>query len=82
MTDVGSYGSLSNMFAFPVVSQVLCHVTDTVPYHTAALARCRLRRGTRHNGVRCMVFINPETSKHAGTQGHVSLCGLHYMTAY
>lgn len=27
-----------------------------------------------------MVFIDPESSKHAGTQGHVSLCGHHYWT--
>ncbi|DBB01174.1 hypothetical protein WJX77_003342 [Trebouxia sp. C0004] len=37
----------------------------------AVLTRCRLRRGTRHNGVRCMVFIDPETSMHVGTMGHV-----------
>ena len=64
------------------VSHLLCDVTDIPPYHTAALTRCRLRRGTRHNGVRCMVFIDPETSKHAGTQGHVSLCGHCYCMVY
>ena len=46
--------------------------TDAQPFHDAPLTRCRLRRGTRHNGVRCMVFIDPETSMHVGTMGHVS----------
>ncbi|KAL0047223.1 hypothetical protein WJX82_010034 [Trebouxia sp. C0006] len=44
---------------------------DAQPFHDAPLTRCRLRRGTRHNGVRCMVFIDPETSMHVGTMGHV-----------
>ena len=54
------------------------HISTYVPADTsllneAALACCRLRRGTRHNGVRCMVFVNPETSSHAGSAGHVSV---------
>ena len=40
----------------------------------APLTRCRLRRGTRHTGVRCMVFIDPEKSLRAGNLGHVSCC--------
>ena len=79
LTDMRSCSYLSSVC---LISCVVCDVTDAVPYHTAALTRCRLRRGTRHNGVRCMVFIDPETSKHAGTQGHVSLCGLRTQTAF
>ena len=56
--------------AFPNTSAVI--FTDSGACHEAPLTRCRLRRGMRHNGVRCMVFINPETSVHAGTLGHVS----------
>ena len=58
------------------------------PFHETPLTRCRLRRGNRHNGVRCMVFINPETSMHAGTMGHVSyqlldcMCLSLYTSAY
>lgn len=70
------------LFLTTCVSPLLCVVTDTHQYQTAALTRCRLRRGTRHNGVRCMLFIDPETSKHAGTQGHVSLCGLQQSASY
>ncbi len=51
--------------------------TDAQPFHDAPLTRCRLRRGTRHNGVRCMVFIDPATSVHVGTMGHVSSHSLH-----
>ncbi len=54
-------------------------VTDAQPFHDAPLTRCRLRRGTRHNGVRWM-FIDPETSMHVGTMGHVSSHSLHAYT--
>ncbi|DBA69568.1 TPA: hypothetical protein ACH3X2_012650 [Trebouxia sp. C0005] len=68
-----SQGLQTSSFVGPTDSSVFdsAECADAQPFHDAPLTRCRLRRGTRHNGVRCMVFIDPETSMHVGTMGHV-----------